>query len=128
MPDDPPWGGQIDTVIWPSPMTLTGAEPLRRNPTVVAAIITGLLTLIGTIVTVGIPLIQKFPTIEIFPGSNQQSCVQLTIEYRNLLRENPGLVDALLLPGPNGVSILGKDERARRCGIGEAALRRMAQQ
>ena len=117
-----------DPVIWPSPLPLPGAEPLRRNPTVVAAIITGLLTLIGTLLTVGIPLIQKLPTIGLFPGSNQQSCVQLTIEYRNLLHENPGLVDALLLPGPNGVSILAKDERAQRCGIGEAALRRMAQQ
>lgn len=125
---DPERGGYIEAITWPSPLPSTDAEPLRRNPTVVAAIITGLLTLIGTIVTVGIPLIKKLPAVEFFPGSNQQSCVQLTIEYRNLLRENPGLVDALLLPGPNGVSILAKDERAQRCGIGEAALRRMAQQ
>ncbi len=104
-----------------------GTEPIRRDPTIIAAYITGILGLIGTIFTVGVPLIQKLPVIELFPGSSQQECVRVTVEYRKLLRENPGLVEALLLPGPDGVSILGKDDRARRCGIGDAALRRLAQ-
>lgn len=112
------------------PAVTAGAGPeliRRRDPTITAAFIIGILSLVGTVLTVGAPLIQKIPVIDLFSGSSQQECVQLTVEYRKLLRENPGLVEALLLPGPNGVSILEKDESARRCGIGEAALRRMAQ-
>jgi hypothetical protein len=106
-------------------MVATG-EPtssrLPTNPTVVAAVVAGVFGLIGSIIT----LIGTLATASAGEGT-QTPCLTIITGYQEKLRQNPGLIDILLAPSSGGGrSLFASDEDARRCGLDEAALRRLA--
>jgi hypothetical protein len=53
------------------------------------------------------------------------SCADVIEQYRRLALQDPGLLAALAIPVPDGISPIEADPDARRCGISAATLRAM---
>jgi hypothetical protein len=98
-----------------------GAPAAPTNPAVVAAVVTGVFGLLGSVIT----LIGTFAAASTGEGT-PTPCLTIVTGYQEKLRQNPGLIDILLAPSSGGGrSLLAADEDARRCGLDEAALRRL---
>jgi hypothetical protein len=53
------------------------------------------------------------------------SCTDVVERYRRLGLQDPSLLAALAIPGPDGISPVQADPDARRCGISATTLRAM---
>lgn len=53
------------------------------------------------------------------------SCAEVVERYRRLALQDPALLAALAIPGPDGISPIEVNPDARRCGISAATLRAM---
>lgn len=94
-------------------------EPsVRKNPTVVAAI----LTAVGGLVVGALALTGQLAT------DAPPDCIAKAQKYEAVIGHDQKQVDLLVVPGSDGKSILSADEDAVTCGIDEETLRRMAQQ
>jgi hypothetical protein len=111
-------------------MSITPADaiPLRRNPTVIAAYITGVLSLVGSCITVGGSFVGDGAPAS---GSNHarsgSTCLPIVIDFREQIRKDPRLADILVEQSPEGKSVVAADETAARCAISEGAIRKMAE-
>lgn len=101
--------------------------PLRRNPTVVAAYITGLLSIIGSCLTI-VGSLMSDSSMAVSNSANRGStCLPVVIDFREQIRKDPSLADILLERSPQGKPVVAMDEAAARCGISEGAIRKMTE-
>ena len=98
------------------------------------AVITGAFSVLVALITLfGTPATAKESRSSALPASGTStivsgtpstgaSCISIIRGYRALVRQDPQLVKLLTTAGADGVSPIGVDPDARRCGIGKDAL------
>jgi hypothetical protein len=97
--------------------------PIRRNPLIVAAIITGAFALANAIPpavgTVLGPVLTDDPP-------KPPDCIVILDKYDRYIGTDAGKVIILTIPGPDKKSPIDADSSAKQCGIDVDTLREMA--
>jgi hypothetical protein len=103
-----------------------------RDGTVVAGFITGVasvigsvLALIGVLATGESDEISGVSSAVVSTTSSDVSCIAVVKAYRIEIQSSSKMLALLTTPGPDGVSPVEADPSARRCGLGETSLMQM---
>jgi hypothetical protein len=91
------------------------------------SVVVAVITLFGTLATADKSSSSALPasgtsTMVSSTPSTQASCSSVIRNYQILLRSDPKLAKLLTTVGPDGVSPIGVDPDARRCGVGRDVL------